>query len=307
MKFIYEIGVCVNVNFAAAGNHPFVIWKCASVKDGRQNAARFWQRNIFALEILPPVRYNGLLGEFCGGGGTMALSRRLRAVADMVPEDLALADIGTDHGLLLCQLVKTGRIPYGIGVELNMGPLRRAQAAVREFGLESRIEIRQGNGLEPLEPGEAAVVVAAGMGGVSIRNILEAAGWIRQLQCLILQPMTEVAEVRYWLSGHGWQIIEEDAVKEGRKYYQIIKAVPGASASGTAGELSPAEAHYGPVLIEKRHPLLREMAAKDFKILQGILEQMANASYMDEGKSENFMKSQHRQKALWMEDFMEWL
>ncbi|MDR1203993.1 MAG: class I SAM-dependent methyltransferase [Peptococcaceae bacterium] len=232
----------------------------------------------------------------------MALSRRLRAVADMVPEGLTLADIGTDHGLLLCQLVKTGRIPYGIGVELNMGPFRRAQAAVRESGLESRVEIRQGNGLGPLKPGEAAVVAAAGMGGGSIRGILEAAGWIRQLQCLILQPMTEVAEVRYWLSGHGWKIIEEDAVKEGGKYYQIIKAAP-----GPAEELSPAEAHYGPVLIEKRHPLLREMAAKDFRVLQGILEQMANASYMDEGKSENFMKSQHRQKALWMEDFMEWL
>jgi tRNA (adenine22-N1)-methyltransferase len=232
----------------------------------------------------------------------MALSARLRAVADMVPTGVTLADIGTDHGLLLCHLVKTGRIPRGIGVELNSGPFRRAQTAVRECGLESRVEIRQGDGLAVLRPEEAAVVVVAGMGGVSIREILAAAGWTRQLQSLILQPMTEVAEVRRWLTGHGWRIIDEDAVKEGRKYYQIIKAAPGSS-----DELSPAEAHYGPVLIEKRHPLLKEMAAKDFKVLQGILEQMANASLSDKGRGGNYVQSQHRQKALWMEDFIEWL
>jgi tRNA (adenine22-N1)-methyltransferase len=236
----------------------------------------------------------------------MALSKRLRAIADIVPEDLAVADIGTDHGLLLCQLIQSGRIPRGIGVELNIGPLRRAKAAVREHGLESRIEVRQGDGLAPLKPGEADVVVVAGMGGGAIRDILAAAGWLQQLRCLVLQPMTEVEEVRYWLSGRRWRIVEEDAVREGRKYYQIIRAEP-----GEAGGLSPAEAHYGPVLIAKRHPLLAEMALKDFRVLQGILEQMANPLSAGKRRSEGLRKNQrqevYRQKALWMEDFLEWL
>jgi tRNA (adenine22-N1)-methyltransferase len=238
----------------------------------------------------------------------MTLSKRLSAVADMVPADLALADIGTDHGLLLCHLVQAGRIPYGIGVELNPGPLERARAAVRRFGLEARVEIRQGNGLAPLEPEEVAVVAIAGMGGGSIRDILEAGGWIRRLRYLVLQPMTEVAEVRLWLSEHGWRIVDEEAVKDGGKYYQIIQAAP-----GRAQSLSSAEAHYGPVLIEKRRPLVREMAAKDFGALQGILEQMANALSVSKGKNGNGdlrrcrQWEAYRQKARWMEDFMEWL
>jgi tRNA (adenine22-N1)-methyltransferase len=266
----------------------------------------------------------------------IALSKRLRAIADMVPEHLALADIGTDHGLLLCYLAETGRIPYGIGVELNPGPLERARATVRRLGLESRVEIRRGNGLSPLKPGEADAAVIAGMGGFAVRDILDTAeGRRRQyacqpVQCLVLQPMMSAETVRRWLAGHHWKITVEDAVKEGKKYYQIIKAEPGKMA-----ELSMAEACYGPILVKNRHPLLKEIALKDFRILQGILDQMAKASLISEGLNEDLsedlskdlskdlsedlnedlnedlrrsrQREAYRQKAMWMEDFMEWL
>jgi tRNA (adenine22-N1)-methyltransferase len=228
------------------------------------------------------------------------LSKRLQAIGDMVPRGQSLADIGTDHGQLLCYLAEAGLIRRGVGVELNPGPLRRARETVDASGFSAVLDIRQGDGLAPLKLGEAETVVIAGMGGGVISGILDRAKTgLEEVRRLILQPMTRAETVRYWLADHAWRIVDEEALEEGGQYYQIIKAVP-----GHADALTPPEACYGPLLIRARHPLLGSMVLKDFQRLQGILRQMANAS--SSGKYARISKQWH-EKAAWMEALMEWL
>jgi len=101
------------------------------------------------------------------------LSQRLLTLAQMVPRGARVADIGTDHAFLPCYLVKEKISPYVIGVEVKKGPYKKACFSVNKYNLEEQIELRLGNGLTVLKPGEVNTVVLAGMGGTVVCNILE--------------------------------------------------------------------------------------------------------------------------------------
>ena len=103
----------------------------------------------------------------------MMLSKRMQAVADLVPEAACLADIGTDHGYLPISLVQKGRVSRAIAMDVNAGPLDRASGHIEECGLGERIATRLSDGLTELGPGEADVVLIAGMGGPLTVRILE--------------------------------------------------------------------------------------------------------------------------------------
>ena len=215
----------------------------------------------------------------------MALSKRLRAIAEMVPSGGVTADVGADHGALLCELVLSRRISRGIGTELNTGPLKRAQALVEALDLQESIDLRLGDGLTPIMPSEASTVVIAGLGGRLMADILDRDKDIAQTaECLILQPMTAHARVRYWLRINGWVITEEAVILEKGFIYQIIKA-----RQGVMRDLSAPEARYGPLLLKQRHPLIIEAVRKDFIHLQGIIAQMVNI-HKDKDKLDDLVR-----------------
>ncbi len=204
----------------------------------------------------------------------LKLSQRLMALAQMVPAGARVADIGTDHALLPCYLVREKSAPYVIGVDVHQGPYERAQQMVQEAHLQDKIELRLGDGLAVIKAGEVELVVIAGMGGATIQEILERAPHvINKLQKLILQPMNNAETVRFWLQEHDWRITQEELIYEDRQYYQIIGAKP-----ALAREL---EAAYGPLLIQNRHPLLPELLNRDLEGLQIVLQQLAQSTQED--------------------------
>lgn len=201
------------------------------------------------------------------------LSERLLSLAKMVPTGAKVADIGTDHAFLPCYLVKKKIVSHAIGIDVNEGPFQIAKRTVEEQRLSSLIEIRLGNGLLPLRPGEVDVAVLAGMGGSAMRDILvQSPEIVAGLNKLIIQPMIGAEAIRYWLHEQGWVIIEEDLIYEDKRVFQVIGAKKGKGQS-----LSLMEACYGPLLIRKRHPLLKQIIAKDIMGLQEILMQLAKS------------------------------
>ena len=70
----------------------------------------------------------------------MELSKRLRAVADLVSPGLIIADVGTDHAYVPIQLVEEGRIPSAIAMDINEGPLLRAWSVSSEKFKKRKIE-----------------------------------------------------------------------------------------------------------------------------------------------------------------------
>lgn len=202
-------------------------------------------------------------------GGYMQLDERLTAVADFVPRNSSAADIGTDHAYLAVVLAERGAAKV-IAADLNAGPCESARRTVRDNGYAGKIEVRQGNGLAVLKPGEVKIVCIAGMGGELIKEILAARPEItKDLERLVLQPMNEAESLREWLYNHNWKIIDETLVRESGRMYEIICAEPGDAACPEKSLLE-----IGEKLWEKRHPLLKEhidrLLQKKEKVLTGM-------------------------------------
>lgn len=157
----------------------------------------------------------------------MELSKRLQTVANAVTPGSRVADVGTDHGYVPIYLVERGLCPEAIALDVNEGPLARAEEHIRAEGLSDRIQTRKSDGLAALAPEETDAVVIAGMGGALMCRILQdATAFLEAGRELILQPQSEWFKVRRLLSASGYRITQEWFLEEERKYYVVIKAGP---------------------------------------------------------------------------------
>ena len=201
----------------------------------------------------------------------MELSKRLKAVAELVTPGMRLADVGTDHGYIPIYLTEAGVIPSAIAMDINKGPLERAKEHIREHGLEGKIQTRLSDGLKNLQMNDADWMIAAGMGGgLVIRILSEERDTAGSLKELILQPQSEIDSVRKYLTEEGYRIVAEDMVYEDGKYYPMMKAVP---CMAGAGEIpySEEELEFGRVLLQQAHPVLGQFLEREMEIQNRIL------------------------------------
>ena len=195
---------------------------------------------------------------------------RLRAIAGMVTKGNRLADVGCDHGYLSIWLVSEKTVPSAIAMDVRPGPLSRARENITRYGLEDYIETRLSDGLAKLEPGEGDTLVIAGMGGPLMERILKDGAKVREgFQELILQPQSDLPHFRHFLSEIGWEIVREEMIKEDGKFYPMMKAVRNNSGKKTV--YTEEEAWFGPLLLEKRHPVLKEYLLREEMIRKKIL------------------------------------
>jgi len=197
----------------------------------------------------------------------------MAAIAAMVPVGSRVADIGTDHAYLPIQLVASGIVSYAVAGEVNLGPYRSAVDSVRRYNFSEKISVRLGNGLAVLSPGEVDTVVIAGMGGMTIIEILsERPDIAKGLSRLILQPMLAAGTVRRWLAANGWRLAEETLAKEDGRIYEVVAVEP-----GQMDVVEPILFDVGPLLWQQRHPLLKEHLAAQIAQLQKIVDRMSGS------------------------------
>ncbi len=156
------------------------------------------------------------------------LSKRMRAVADFVPAGHIAADIGCDHGFVSIFLVERGICPRVFAADVRSGPLMRAKEHIDREGLLSYITPILSDGLKNVPVGGAdgaEVMIAAGMGGkLTIRILSDVPEKTGRLRCAVLQPQSEIALVRRWLSENRFVIAAETMVFEEGKYYPVLLA-----------------------------------------------------------------------------------
>ncbi len=145
--------------------------------------------------------------------------------ASMVRSGAALADIGTDHAYLPIWLAKQSRISRAIAADVRVGPLQKAQSNINRYHVQDIVSARLSDGLNAIFPTEADDIVIAGMGGEMILKIIDEAPWLKNEQKhLILQPMTSVEQLRVFLAGQGFKLLEERAVEEDARVYSVLLA-----------------------------------------------------------------------------------
>lgn len=176
----------------------------------------------------------------------LELTPRLQAVAELVPANAALADIGTDHAYLPAWLLGRGRVRRAIAADINKGPLDRARLTAQQYNCAEQMEFRLCDGLAAIGPDEVDTIVIAGMGGETIASILQAAPWVCDARfTLIFQPMSAQPDLRGWLWYNGFSIESEQIVREGDKLYNILVARFGGAVKLTPGQEWAGRQHKG--------------------------------------------------------------
>ena len=189
----------------------------------------------------------------------MELSRRLLAVANLVSDNRSVADIGCDHGYVSIYLVQKRNCPRVIAMDVNEGPLLHAKENIKKSGLDHVIETRLSDGAKALKKGEVDTLLMAGMGGKLMKRLLANAFQdLGDFEELVLQPQSEVAELRAFLRISGYGIVDEDFVIDEGKYYPMIKAQKSERSANQEENFSnhsyevQLEDLFGPVLLKKR-------------------------------------------------------
>ena len=201
----------------------------------------------------------------------MQLSARMERLASKVPYGSRLADVGTDHGYIPIALVLGGRISFAVAMDVNPGPLKRAEEHIRGQKLSAYIETRLSDGLTALRAGEADTVLIAGMGGaLTVRILKGGAHCLCDVKELILQPQSEIRSVRAYLEQSEYRIVREEMVLEDGKYYPMMRAVKEAEQrkeeTYTDGEL-----RYGRYLLREKHPVLQQFLQHELELNGRIL------------------------------------
>lgn len=174
------------------------------------------------------------------------LSPRLQAVSARISGP-SHADIGCDHGLL--PLALCARLPRVIAVEKHRGPFETALRALAG----STVDLRLGDGLEPLQPGEVESLSACGMGALNIRDLLERSRHKLPPQ-LVLQPQDNALPVRHWARSSGYHLVDENWVDG-----HVVLDLRAGTGPDPAYDGLPEEAEFfGPLLLKNRAYLIRQ-------------------------------------------------
>ncbi len=238
------------------------------------------------------------------------LSKRLQMVASLVPEDMIVADIGTDHAMLPIALIESGNNPYCIATDVKEGPLAQAGNRLSQVDEEISccIERRLCDGLSGIEPGEADCVVLAGMGGELIKQILSQTN-VRDLgvSCMVLQPQSAIKEVREFLRKERFTIEAERITLEDGKFYPAMRVATAgkeaqpyaactkvlAEVTANAVEAVSVSLRYGPLLLQEKNMVLREFVYRDKDRISRALVQMTNGASTD---TERILQLQQEEK-----------
>lgn len=178
------------------------------------------------------------------------LSKRMQAVADMVPAGSIAADIGCDHGFVSIYLVQQKICPFVYAADVRPGPLARAKEHIEACGLEKYIKPVLSDGLKEVAVKDSEAVsgaegiLAAGMGGhLMIRILSDVPQKTKKLSWVILEPQSDVELVRRWLWENNFVIAKESMVYEDGKYYPVMFAMNRERTD--AAVLESAENEYG--------------------------------------------------------------
>jgi len=156
------------------------------------------------------------------------LSKRLRAIADLITKDASVVDIGTDHGYLPVFLAQTGTVKRIIASDISVASLSTARRSAMEFDVTEDITFLVTPGLNGIKHTDVDTIIIAGLGGETILSILENASWTKSHDVtLILQPQTKIALLCRFLYDNGYEIIQSKSIFEKRKHYTIFLVTGG--------------------------------------------------------------------------------
>ena len=154
------------------------------------------------------------------------LGARLEAIVDLCPTTKKIADIGCDHGYVTAELILEDKAKMVVATEKSEQCLNKGIILANSISIAPFISFRQGDGFGPITKYDKIdCAVIAGMGGEEIIQILQ--NKPRRLFDFVLQPMKDTVKLREYLLQNHFKIEVDKLVKDGDKFYNVIKTTHG--------------------------------------------------------------------------------
>nr|WP_094234282.1 class I SAM-dependent methyltransferase [Mogibacterium pumilum]ASS38047.1 hypothetical protein AXF17_06165 [Mogibacterium pumilum] len=186
----------------------------------------------------------------------MKISDRIKVICDAVTPGETIADIGTDHAYVPLILYKRNISPDVIMCDISADSLSKARESFTAAEITMpESSFRIGDGLDVIDKGEVDALIIAGLGGVTIVDILS--NDIDKLQSfkkLILQPRNNSGPLRSFLYRYGFDITDNKLVKEGKFSCEVIVAVKTSNINSENSSSYVRELPYEDTDIRWRYP-----------------------------------------------------
>lgn len=152
----------------------------------------------------------------------MNLPLRLKTIGDLIEDGEYVADIGADHGLLELYLLGKCQNIRILAIENKKGPFKNLSKTVSGF---KNVELSLSDGLNVVNK-DVTTLVFAGMGGLNIKNIIEAnSPKLNNVGKIITDAHRDLDVSRKVIVDCGYKIRSEQIVFEEEKFYVITEFI----------------------------------------------------------------------------------
>lgn len=207
------------------------------------------------------------------------LDKRLEAVVELCDTSKVIADVGCDHGLVTAELILQDKAQKVVASEISVDCLNKAINLCNRINILPFVSFREGNGFEKITKYDKVdQAVIAGMGGQKIIDILE--NKPPKLWNFVLQPMSEVVELRKYLLLHKFRFVVDKLIKIDDKYYNVMKVAHGKQ------KLSDLEIRFGFSNFRENYQVLYEYLQQKYAKLFALKQKYGRLNDQNE---EEFM------------------
>lgn len=197
--------------------------------------------------------------------------RRLEEIINLVEDNSIVADIGTDHGIVPYELIKSNKAKKVIASDISEKSLDKLREKLDYLDEPEKIILNVSDGLDNLNEYQVDTIIISGMGGNLIVDILNKnIDVAKSANCLILGANNSLSVLRKFLHDNSFEIIEEVDLFENDKYYQIIKVKVGKQLF-----LNEYEYEFGKFLIDNKSENLKQYIQQQVDSKKTILSNIS--------------------------------
>lgn len=142
----------------------------------------------------------------------MKLSKRLKAICDLVPNDSKVIDVGADHAYTSIYLEKEKNC-HCLATDISKNSIKKANENIKKY--ESNVKTLMTDGLNNINL-ESQIIIISGMGTHTIIDILNK----KITNDIIISSHTNIPLLRKFMFKKDYHIFKEIAVKD--KHFYII-------------------------------------------------------------------------------------
>lgn len=152
----------------------------------------------------------------------MRISKRLKELASFIDANSYILDVGCDQAIFDIYLLKEIPNLKIIASDINEKPLEIAKKNIETISNQENITLLKADGLEKIDNNIDTVVIA-GLGGITIKEILEKdLDKLLNVEKIIISANNNIDLVRQLLTKNNYYIKSEKLVLDSKKLYQII-------------------------------------------------------------------------------------